>query len=198
MSMCTKISNSQKYKDTQCACVWRYPLCICTKIPTTHTDKPVRFIHLQKFNNCNIFKNYRIPYTFCWYACLARWSTHLWICEYLGQCCGCARSGCWVLGIYYYCTCLHRWRCGSGSSDFDNMKFLKSLLIPTNLPHSNMQPIALTCDAVCYSFLDCLLWDGAWAKSLNGSLSDTPLHTCFYLTDGITTLSWMTQILSQV
>ena len=56
MSMCTKISNSQKYKDTQCACVCRYPLCICTKIPTTHTDKPVRFIHLQKFNKCNISK----------------------------------------------------------------------------------------------------------------------------------------------
>ena len=46
-------------------------------------------------------------------------------------------------------------------ADFDNMKFLKSLLIPTNLPHSNKQPIALTCDAVCYSFLDCLLLDGA-------------------------------------
>ena len=42
-------------------------------------------------------------------------------------------------------------------ADFDDMKFLKSLLIPTNLPHSNKQPIALTCDAVCYSFLDCLL-----------------------------------------
>ena len=51
MSMCTKIPNSQKYKDTQCACtcmkisnehvykdtqltkVQRYPLCMSTKIP---------------------------------------------------------------------------------------------------------------------------------------------------------------------
>ena len=42
--MCTKIPIKHVYQDTQCACFWRYQMCMNTKIPNTHVyqDTPTR------------------------------------------------------------------------------------------------------------------------------------------------------------
>ena len=173
------------YEDIQWACVQRYPTHKSTKILNVHAYEDTHCAFVQRYpphiqtnlSGFFIFKNWtsatfsKITEYLVHSVDMFAWQDEVPIFEYVS-----IEDNAVVVQVL-------------------DAGFWESIL---NLPHSNKQPIALTCDAVCYSFLDCLLWDGAWAKSLNGSLSDTPLHTCFYLTDGITTLSLMTQILSQV